>query len=402
MNPYLRWAVLLLVAGGLAYYYQKGTVKSKLHAIKPSLEKTESAISTKKIKQRKPKAKAPEVRNGRGSPTPTPKPQPQAQVTPSHDDGGEGMSNLEFAKQFSKTREGNAISAGGSKKDAPSSKPAPKPTPKAASRPVTGGSTSASSMTGAEADDDMSLGESPVVKPAGDVSDMLEAPAPGASVLRLTGSVENEKKGNKNKKSDGYKTAETKKQRQQRLKRENNKLMVQEAESQRRALLEKQLHTAREHERQEAAKSKPPTSNAWATNGATNGIQKPVSAAVPLLDTFDSKSKAIAPEKENKAGPLGKNWVEGLPSEEDQMRLLLSPAHNNEESEWTTVPSAKNKSKRRTNNTGAAMSDTSSSETQAVKPAPAPAPAPVRQSKPFVQEGVWKEQSHPLDSDWAA
>ncbi|EER28034.1 hypothetical protein CPC735_033700 [Coccidioides posadasii C735 delta SOWgp] len=399
MNPYLRWAILLLVAGGLAYYYRKGSPKPKSSSIRSSLEKTDQSLSTKKLKQRKPK-KAPEATNTSGSPTPTPQPQPQPGVAPATTSAAadEGMSNLEFAKQFSKVREGNAIATGTSKK----ATPAPQPV----SRPMTGGSdapgstSASSSMTGGDADDDLSPIGSPVIKPAGDVSDMLEAPAPGASVLRLTGSIEDEQKAKKKtKKSDGFKPAETKKQRQQRIKRENNKRMVQEAETQRRALLEKQLHTAREHERQEAAKSKPPTSNAWAPTALMNGVKKTESSPAALLDTFEPGTKdATLKSKDNNnnkgSAAAPRNWTDDLPSEEEQIRLLSAMSSENE---WTTV-SNKKRDRRRANNPGGAMSDTSTSDAQVVKPEP----EPVVKSRPHVEEKTWTEQGHPLDSEWAA
>ncbi|EEP81012.1 predicted protein [Uncinocarpus reesii 1704] len=348
MNPYLRWAILLFITGGLAFYYRKGSSKIKTASSKPILERVEQSLPTKKSKQRKPK-KAPQATSASGSPTPTPQVQLAAAPPTTSHEKGEGMSNLEFAKQFSKVREGNAI--------APSAAKKPAPAPKPVSRPTTGrsdaqASTSASSMTGADADDDLSSIGSSVAKPAGDVSDMLETPVPGASVLRVTGSVENEQKSKKNKKSNDSKPVETKKQRQQRIKKENNKRMIQEAEAQRRALLEKQLHSARDHERQEAAKSKPPVSNAWKAGVTTNGSDKPKTAPRPLLDTF----KPTNEQKENISAVTPESWTDGLPPEEEQMRQALS------ESEWTTV-SNKKKERRRANIPGVAMSDTSSSET---------------------------------------
>ncbi|KMU91826.1 hypothetical protein CIHG_09566 [Coccidioides immitis H538.4] len=126
--------------------------------------------------------------------------------------------------------------------------------------------------------------------------------------------------------------------------------MVQEAEMQRRALLEKQLHTAREHERQEAAKSKPPTSNA---------------SPAALLDTFEPGTKdATLKSKDNKnnkgSAAAPKNWTDDLPSEEEQIRLLSAMSSENE---WTTV-SNKKRDRRRANIPGGAMSDTSTSDAQ--------------------------------------
>ncbi|KAI1908277.1 hypothetical protein LOZ65_006667 [Ophidiomyces ophidiicola] len=401
MNPYLNWAILLVIAGGLAFYYRGGSSKIKMTLLQPSsLEKFDHFPSpTKKVKQRKPK-KAPEP----ASKSPTPTPQAQAAAAPaaraSLPEDKEDANTLEFAKQLSKIREGNAISTAPSKKAVP--------VPKPVSRPATGNSdapasTSASSLTGAEADDDLSSIGSPEVKATGDVSDMLEAPLPGASILRLTGPMESEQKKNANKKSDGFKPAETKKQRQQRLKRENNKRMVEEAEAQRRVLLEKQLHMSRELERKEASKAKPPTSNAWKSGAPVNGTQKPAKAAVPLLDTFDHSNKpAVSKGKENKATPAAKSWTDELPSEEEQMRMLSAMSS---ESEWMTV--SKKKDKRRANNPSAAASDISSSETPVVKSAapafpPPPAAAAAAPRPAPVQQKVTANIGHPLDSEWAA
>jgi hypothetical protein len=242
-------------------------------------------------------------------------------------------------------------------------------------------STRTSSTTGADADDDLSPFGSPLADatvPATDVSDMLEAPAPGVSVLRLTGVAENERK--KKQKPEAFKTVETKKQRQRRIKNENKKLMVEDAEKQRRVLLEKQLHTARENERQEIARAKPVTSNAWKNNPghASNGAQSVrENHSTPLLDTFDLGFQPLpatlrgaspsTPASADDTRPLGsstqESWAEHLPSEEEQMRLLGAMSSENE---WRTV-SNKKKEKRKVTRLEGSVSDASNSDSHIIK-----------------------------------
>ncbi|KAE8145992.1 hypothetical protein BDV25DRAFT_58498 [Aspergillus avenaceus] len=392
MNPYLSWAILLVVAGGLGWYYNGPIPKTKT-PIKPVVEKVETTVGTKKPKKKTKKPTEPSpapVNKADEKPVYTPEPQ-EADVQ------DEEIDKKEMAKRFAAVKNGipakdNSKDSGSkaqkkkNKKPAASTQPAASNNERSASRV----STRTSSTTGAEADDDLSPAGSPKVNAtpsAGYVSDMLEAPAPAASVLRVTGSMEAEKTKQK---PQSFKQVETKKQRQQRLKNEARKQQVQEAEEERRKLLEKQLHTAREAERREAAKSKPAAQpNAWQTKSATpatNGTPKVAQAPkVELLDTFEPETSS-------------KEWDRGLPSEEEQMRILGAA---NGTDEWTTVSSKKIKKK---------GGKTDDSETSALEdqPAPAaPAPAPVEPKvkiTPTYLPDVLrsKQKGHPLDSDWAA
>lgn len=287
MNPYLSWAILLVVAGGLGWYYTNGGQPKAKAALKAAVEKTEATVAPKKQKRSKPKP----------APEPAKKPMVKAVVSPpttEDEKPDEDVDQKEMARRLAGIKNGTSQTAAKGEK---------KKTKKAAAAvPL---ESNASSTTGADADDDLSPAVSPVVTAvpaAGYVSDMLEAPAPGASVLRVTGNVENEPKKQK---AQTFKQLETKKQRQNRLKNETRKQQVQEAEEQRRKLLEKQMHSARESERQTAARSTPPPSNAWQTK-EVNGASRPAptSAPVELLDTFDPASAAPAPKK----------WAQGLPS----------------------------------------------------------------------------------------
>lgn len=381
MNPYLSWALLLVVAGGLGWYYTNGQAPKAKTAVRTAVEKTEAVVApAKKQKARKPKAAEPAK-----------KPEVKTVVSPPTSDEeqpDEDVDHKEMARRMAAMKNGTPMPA------APSAKSQKKKQKKAAQL---GSGSHASSTTGAEADDDLSPAPSPQVNAAssaGYVSDMLEAPAAGASVLRVTGNVESEPKKQK---VQSFKQVETKKQRQQRLKNEARKEQVQEAEAERRKLLEKQLHTARETERREAARSQAPTSNAWQTQAAakTNGASQPAAsvpaaaaAPVQLLDTFEPT--AAAPQKK---------WDQNLPSEEEQMRILgASPSQIDDE--WTTVPSKKIKKK----GGKADESEASASESQPAPVAPVAAPEPRVTVTPTYIPDILRsrEKGHPLDSDWTA
>lgn len=199
-----------------------------------------------------------------------------------------------------------------------------------------------SSTTGADADDDMSARNSPEFgatrRGETGLSDMLEAPAPGPSVLRLTESTKPQRSSTP-KQSKATEAQETKKQRQRKVKKEAEKAAQEHAEKERRVLLEKQLRTAREA-RGEPAKNgvpvpAPPKSNAWAkpandkeTTSAPMGEAS--RSNIPLLDTFDRAPKLVNgnvqhakikrdPESSVSDSKLSDvNW----PSEEEQMRML--------------------------------------------------------------------------------
>lgn len=381
MNPYISWAILLVVAGGLGWYYTNGTSPKPKTAVRAIVEKPEATVAPKKQK-RKSKASEPAAPK---------KTEVQTVVSPpttEDEKPSEDVDQKEMARRLAAMK--NGIS------QAPTSKNQKKKQKKANTQ--LGGSSHASSTTGAEADDDLSPAVSPqvnaTVPSTGYVSDMLEAPAPGASVLRVTGNLESEPKKQK---TQTFKQVENKKQRQQRLKNEARKEQIQEAEEQRRKLLEKQLHSARESERREAARSAP-TTNAWQTKSGPSGASKPTSAAAPaaapsaapvqLLDTFEPTS-----------APVKKKWDQGLPSEEEQMRILGTPANGTDE--WTTVSSKKPKKKG--GKADESVSEASASESQPAPITPVPVEPRVTVTPTYIPDILRSsEKGHPLDSDWAA
>ncbi|KAK2880071.1 hypothetical protein FQN49_000585 [Arthroderma sp. PD_2] len=390
MNPYMSWAILLLTAGGLGYYYKNGTApKARPAFLKPASEKQDTVpAGNKKAKQRNKTRKAQQENSSNSSDGGNHVSPPSAVLEtkkeqnideaeePSSTSNGGMDDNYEFAKQFSKVKSGTSLAA--KPKPGANTKPKASRAEKPAQQPLSStngdshvkhASTAASSTTGADADDDMSPIGSPVVKPAGDVTDMLEEPAPAASVLRLTGSLEDAQNGKKKKQNNTFKPAETKKQRQARRKREEKNEMVKEAEKNRRNKLENQLHTAREFERQQA-KLKPtsPPPNAWASSSTpaadlgapTNGTStQPSVAPMPLLDTFEPSQSTPKQAAGEKKSSTKTPWAKDLPSEEEQMRMLNTLSSENE---WTTVSNRKKEKRGKNNANAESMSEASSSE----------------------------------------
>lgn len=399
MNPYLSWAILLVVAGGLGWYYNGTALKAKT-PVKPAVEKTEAAPAVKKPKRKAAKKEKPSEPSAADN-KPEEKKQPVAESKPTEaDNADEEIGNKELAERFAAVKSGTVPASGATKSQKK------KNNKKSRKAPVENGttteqSTHTSSTTGADADDDLSsAAESPVAKPApaaGYVSDMLEEPAPSASVLRVTGNVESQPKKQK---PQSFKQVENKKQRQQRLKNEARKEQVQAAEQERRKLLEKQLHTARESERRETAKAKPaaPTTNAWQAKNVTNvpnGTPKAAPAPkMELLDTFDEASSA-----KSAAGSSNK-WSQGLPSEEEQMRLLN--ASNGATDEWTTVSTKAKKPKKKGGKSDESVSEGSGSENNQPS-APVPVEPKVTVTPTYIPDILRsKQKGHPLDSDWTA
>ncbi|PGH07977.1 hypothetical protein GX51_01417 [Blastomyces parvus] len=478
MNPFLNWAIVLVISGGLFWYYKlRSLPRVRATPLKAVVEKHENGFLTKKAKR---KAKrSPDNASSSGSRTPPAKPivpsPAKLEVVSSGgnkaDGADEGINNEEFAKRLSKVKEGTKLPSADSKAkknqvrtkkivssaDVPAKKDvsankdiaAKKDTPveKAATvekdttvekdatveKDVTESSTRTSSTTGGDADDDMSSVNSPVVKPtvpaAGSVADMLPPAPETIPTLRLVVTSQQDEQSAK-KKQKPEKVTETKKQRQRRIKNENRKKMVEDAEKERRIQLEKQLHTAREHERREAAKSKPPpATNAWQSeknnsnnrpNGLPQSATKPPQPTngpshTPLLDTFEPTSKPTTkppPTSENiKPSSYLESWANNLPSEEEQIRIIMS------ENEWTTVCNRKKERKNGSKRTGSvSASETSSSDFHAVKqlrpsvqqpPPPSKTETPANEASKTTATALFppkqetsNSKGHPLDSDW--
>jgi hypothetical protein len=429
MEPWQSWAVVLTSGAILYWYYTNHNDKAKnraarvLHSIpevttKPNRRREDLKTSSKsstpvptelnssdggsaidRSKKRKAQKKV------------KPEP-PTTSVAPViHTVDDEAENDKEWAQRLAGNKKGTNLAP-------PERKDARQRTVRQGAANTAAGFSTASSTTGAEADDDMSPAMSPTLvasSPSGrDVSDMLEAPAPGPAVLRLTEPVNPAPNKKPQQKQSAAPVQESKKQRQNRRKAEERKLQREEDEKERRVLLEKQLRTAREA-RGEPAKNgmqaaKAPTSNAWTTVGGSKKAapqQASATTSAPLLDTFDQDSNTSgsnAPASGASATTMGTNYAE-LPSEEEQTRWALA------DSGWSTVPAGRRGRKKTANSStgpdGAESSDAGQShsertEVENTAPSVIPKkPSPAVDTNTIGGPSIFDPAGHPNDSDWA-
>lgn len=295
----------------------------------------------------------------------------------------EGMDNVEFARQLSGLKKGTSLKKPVTQNDNKKTKKqgkrneAPPQVMNGSVLKTNGVASSqdmstASSTTGADADDDLSPAMSPDLRAtqtttpsSTDVSDMLEPAPKGPSILRITEPA-NPQPIRQPKAQKAAAEPETKKQRQNRQKNEEKKAMREQAEKERRALLEKQLRTAREAEGRPAknglGSSQPPSTNAWnkPASAATDSIGPATKqSSVSLLDTFEDVPIAVAVPRGTNGGANGmsvdeKNWNNDLPSEEEQMRMITEMDSDNA---WSTVAKG-GKSKKKSSAATTAHKDT--------------------------------------------
>ncbi|KFY88583.1 hypothetical protein V500_06264 [Pseudogymnoascus sp. VKM F-4518 (FW-2643)] len=391
LSFYGGWAGIAVVGAGYWYLQnRKPAVKqTKVAPAKQATKQTEARKDTKTKKQRSEGAQSsgdqasekstnkkarkavkidakPPVQNITSQPT-----------TSTNDDDDDEIDNREFARQLSNAKAGTVI---GSKPQAGARQKSVKQSRAqvAASNSFDASENTASatsSNAGADADDDMSAANSPVLNARssnlGGVSDMLEPASQGPSVLRITSPVNPQpKKAPKAVKAP--EPVETKKQRQNRKKREAEKLALEASEKDRKVLLESQRRTAREAEGRAAKDGSQYTNSAaaasvWKADQAAE--TKPANGQVELLDTYEPATKPAATKPKAK----GSDDYATLPSEEEQLRLI------EEDSAWNTVTKPK-KGKKKAD--------------EAVKPVEAPTPAP------YVPETKLPKQ-RTVDVTWA-
>ena len=493
MEPWQSWAIVGVAGAGAYLYYARSTntprTRGRTSSIMSQAQGKASEVREESSKRRK-KGKKPAPSDRRASdaaegssqsvpssgkemtkkrkggknqpselrqslPTKADDKNPKLEVESEGPDDDE-MDNKEFAKQLSRLKAGTSLNK-------PVDSTAGKKTKKQGKRnetlkassngkiaePAAGASShelsTTSSTTGADADDDLSPATSPAFGPnegtkaAGDVSDMLQAPAKGPSVLRLTQPTEPQVE-RQPKQKKAAPEPETKKQRQNRQKNEEKKAAREEAEKERRALMEKQRRTAREAEGRPAKNglgvSKPPATSAW--EKPAHGSAAPVEATASggsLLDTFDETVKPVgaATKTEIKGTTTTQgNWDRDVPSEEEQMRMLSEL----DDDGWNTVQKGGKTKKKTTVPASGQNSDTDRQKTGAVAPKEvsngtsnsyskektAPSfeafPAKPKVTKEKVDPKIWNRSNihnhpdydpefpyaltgHPDDSDWA-
>ena len=361
MEPWQSWTIVGIVGVGAYFYYSRSSRTQRYHNRSlPFLSETSQRQPSPvrdggKSRKRKAKssthqehsddtetnsksvllggnAKANRKENERLSKTTSrvshsksDSPQQVRRDSPMEKDEEGDLDNREFAKQMAGVRTGASLAKNANKplkaqrqdKQANLSTPIPSMD-----------MSRTSSTTGMDADDDATPATSPDIsaaKPAGDVSDMLEAPGKGPSVIRLTDLPKEQT--SKIKKPKVEQSVETKKQRQRRRQKEELQELRKESEKERRIKLENQLRTARIAEGRPAkdgsTSSQPPIPSVWTTSANGNIISAP-SENVALLDTFQSNgtSHQKASAAPDSASTSEKAWEQEYRSEEEQMRLI--------------------------------------------------------------------------------
>jgi hypothetical protein len=393
LSTVLSWAALLAIAAGFTLHYNPQLLIRWRQAAPPI---PDTKLSTKKTKRTHLRA------DGEEKGTSTPASSTEAPISKKRkivsapindtvddtttegsktsiprDEDGE-MNNRAFAQQLAKAQTGIKLGKNAGTKEK--------------SRTVKQGKTFESPSLSAEtssayADDDMSPVGSPPSGPvstaptsrAGDVSDMLEAPAAKPTTLRLTDTQEKSKMKQAPKKID---EALTKKQRQRQRATEEKNRQVAEADRLQRQMKDKQMKGARMAEgtsKQTMSNSFISTQNAW---------KKPEQSApqpTELLDTFDppengqavttqplsnitnganliaareqqgEKVSALgASTRERPEMTRGAGWADEVIDDEQQSqweKKLLQ-----EDQQWQSVPSKKSKKAKKDNDTSSEAS----------------------------------------------
>jgi hypothetical protein len=395
---YLRtfggWAIVLVI--GVALYYrnklpiQKQSAKAHAQAKSTADNVSDALASTKKKAERALKQKT----KPKAAPVTSEKNDTAVSTSNNFDKEEDAAANSkldrEFAKQFSSAKTGTQFTGKKAEdkrqKSVKQSRAQEKEkNEEAAFIPVIEEpKPSAPSSTTGDADDDMSDAVSPAVQAADrhDVSDMLEKPSLGPSVLRLTDTDAVKSKPKKTKEPE---VVESKKQRQNKKKAEAAKLAREEDEKDRKVRMEAQRRAARIAEGRPAKDGStftvpPPKDNAWTAKADTNGDSN--HGSVQPLDTFSSEAPkqpepvvptVVAPPSTKQTGPVNKersdSWMSSLPSEEEQMDLLR------QDDAWSEVTGKKKKGKK-----GPAADSTSAAGTNE----PFKSATPVAASKPNV------------------
>ena len=451
MEPWQSWTVVAVLGGATYWYYSTSGQAKKKDATKTARQSSvveerparSKARRDDKGKSRKDTIKAEHVatesdpaadsstsqqsgrkKKGKSEKRPQNAATPKARDVPANvevdeAEADEGMDNKEFARQLASLKKGSSLNAPSQAGAAPKTKKA-RDNAKNAGLFAGGNDQYGSSTGGADGDDDLS----PVASPSfgavkngdysGDVSDMLEAPSSGPSVLRLTES--NQPQRQKQQKAKVAEPQETKKQRQNRLKNEAKKVEREQQEKERRVLLEKQLRTAREAEGRPAkngvAPAKAPVQSAWAQGNNSTGARTPQQSSnsnMPLLHTFEPENKPPVRGSESQNGAATQSWQHDLPSEEDQMKMI---SQLNGDDGWNTVGKPK-KGKKKPAETDFGGNDSSASSIagRVADESSASTSSKTEVSDSGVQgfQDKWagipeteRIRSHPMDSDWAA
>ncbi|KAI3397848.1 hypothetical protein diail_10249 [Diaporthe ilicicola] len=406
-KTFVGYAFLLVVVGAIGYTHHNAQ-KTKQQKVASQKNRVQDSREQPK-KENKAKRQRMESFANEATKQSQPKTQPKSYAAATQSkakdySSDDGVDNREFAKQMAQNKKSKFAPKVNNEQKQKSVKQS-KAKDIGPETPADSGKASApsapSSTTGIDGDDDQSSAASPIVSaadPTG-ISDMLEQPSSGPSVLRLTDTAE---KQQKLRQAKSPQPTETKKQRQNRQKVERARAQREEEEKTRKVQMEAQRRTAREAEGRAAKDGSTfttvPKSSAW-TGNRTNGKSEHTAAptTVQPLDTFDNTPKAAAvipsapaQKKDNVKQNGGKtSWADIPYSEEEQLEMLKKEAE-----EW--VPVSKSRKKKSKNTNAVSETDESAAENNAAPAGNAPA------SKTKDINGRPKAQAMPSQSSFAA
>lgn len=300
----MSWCLTLALVGAVTYYYKPELFNSLLSQSQPVQPKTIAADTASRPSNNRTKSKKSAVSKATGDDASTntsanqtsgkkrkvastPKLQ-SAQQTHSKSVEDEDVNDKEFAQQLAKAQTGTKLQKSGSQPVSGKSRGAEKSQSKQ-TQPADP-SSGASSTAAQDADDELpttSDRQGPAAK-AGDVSDMLEAPAAKPTTLRLTG-ISDESKPKKAA-AKSFEPVMTKKQRQQQAKKEELRRMREESDRIHEGKKQEQLRRARMADgtsnQTKANNFGGSTTNAWQSKNK-DAVKAAPAESVPLLDTFD-------------------------------------------------------------------------------------------------------------------
>ncbi|KAK2626155.1 hypothetical protein QTJ16_004417 [Diplocarpon rosae] len=306
------WAAILAITGTY-YWVNKQRKQKNLRALNPKLSSkgAESRKHTKVKKGKKDGALSGSEASQKKKVQQPAQPAAQQPIANVSDlkkaDRDEKDDDRKFALQMANTKRGVADAPKSQNSTRTKSVKQTKAQEKSAVELPSESGTAPSSTTGVDADDDQSPINSPELSAIatahinGDVSDMLEKPTDGPSVLRVTAPINSQPK--KAKKPQSFEVKETKKQKQNRKKAEEKKQAREEDEKARKVQLESHRRSVREAEGRAAKDgstfiaSQVPSSSAWTAAPAvqaTNGNNIAPSKEVELLDTYEPTNGHVA------------------------------------------------------------------------------------------------------------
>lgn len=313
----VSWCLTLALVGAVIYYYKPELFSGLLAQPQPSQPRSVTPDAPPRPSNKRTKSKksavskateddvstntsANETSSKKRKIASTPAPQPPQQ-TKSKRVEDEDDNDKEFAQQLAKAQTGTNLQKSGDQAALGKGRGAKKSKSKQAQ--TSDPSSEASSTVGRDVDDEVSTAtfeKKDLAARAGDVSDMLEAPAPKPTTIRLTGIPDEFKP--KKAAAKSFEPVLTKKQRQQQRNNEERRQLREESERIHEAKKQEQLRRARMAEgtsnQTRANNFGGSTSNAWQSKDKETVKAAPTNSA-PLLDTFDPSS--ISKSKPNGA-----------------------------------------------------------------------------------------------------